>query len=58
MRDYLEQNSFRLVEAAARGILDIVLAQFPVRRAAVRVRKFVLPAVAHVEVQMERARSS
>jgi len=58
VRDYLEQNSFRLVEAAARGILDLVLARFPVSRAVVRVRKFVLPGVAHVEVRMERARPS
>ncbi len=58
VRDHLEQNTFRLVEAAARGVLDIVLEQFPVRLAVVRVRKYVLPGVAHVEVQMERARLS
>ena len=56
VRGLLEEGSFHLVEAAARGILDLVLARFPVRRAVVRVRKFVLPRVGHVEVQMERQR--
>ena len=56
VRDHLERGTFHLIEAAAHGILDIVLAQFPVRRALVRVRKFVLPDVAHVEVEMERTR--
>jgi dihydroneopterin aldolase len=56
VRDYLERDTFRLVEAAARGILDLVLKEFPVTRAVVRVRKFVLPDVAHVEVEMERPR--
>jgi len=56
VRGLLEEGSFHLVEAAARGILDLILARFPVRRAVVRVRKFVLPRVGHVEVQMERSR--
>ncbi len=56
VRGLLEAGSFHLVEAAARGVLDLVLARFPVRRAVVRVRKFVLPRVGHVEVQMERSR--
>ena len=56
VRDMLESGSFHLVEAAARGVLVLVLARFPVQRAIVRVRKFVLPDVAHVEVRMERAR--
>ena len=56
VRGHLEEGTFHLVEAAARGVLDLVLARFPVRRARVRVRKFVLTRVAHVEVQMERSR--
>jgi len=56
VRGHLEEGTFHLVEAAARGVLDLLLARFPVRRARVRVRKFVLTRVAHVEVQMERSR--
>ena len=56
VRGLLEEGTFHLVEAAARGVLDLVLAKFPVRRALVRVRKFVLPNVGDVEVQMERPR--
>jgi len=56
VRGHLEGGVFHLVEAAARSILDLVLAKFPVRRAVVRVRKFVLPRVGHVEVMMERGR--
>ena len=56
VRGHLEGGTFHLVEAAALGVLDLVLARFPVSRAIVRVRKFVLPRVAHVEVSMERAR--
>jgi dihydroneopterin aldolase len=56
VRGLLEDGTFHLVEAAARGVLDLVLSRFPVRRAVVRVRKFVLPEVGHVEVQMERGR--
>jgi len=58
VRGMLESGSFHLVEAAARGILELVLARFPVQHAVVRVRKFVLPDVGHVEVRMERARES
>ncbi len=58
VRGMVESGSFHLVEAAARGVLDLVLARFPVDRAIVRVRKFVLPEVAHVQVQMERSRES
>ena len=54
VRGLLEEGTFHLVEAAARAVLDLVLAKFPVRRAVVRVRKFVLPRVGHVEVRMER----
>lgn len=54
----LESGSFHLVEAAARGVLDLVLARFPVDRAVVRVRKFVLPDVSHVEIQMEHRRQA
>ena len=56
VRGHLEGGAFHLVEAAARSILDLVLAKFPVSRAVVRVRKFVLPRVGHVEVMMERGR--
>jgi dihydroneopterin aldolase len=56
VRGHLEAGTFRLVETAARGILDLVLGRFPVARATVRVRKFVLPNVAHVEVEMQRGR--
>jgi dihydroneopterin aldolase len=56
VRGHLENGSFHLVEAAARGVLDLVLSRFPVSRAVVRVRKFVLSRVGHVEVQMERRR--
>ena len=56
VRGLLEAGPFHLVEAAARGVLDLVLAKFEVSRAVVRVRKFVLPQVGHVEVQMERRR--
>lgn len=55
-RGYLEAGSFHLVEAAATGVATVVLEQFPVTRVAVRVRKFVLPHVAHVEVRIERQR--
>jgi dihydroneopterin aldolase len=56
VRGHLEGGAFHLVEAAARSVLDQVLSKFPVRRAVVRVRKFVLPRVGHIEVQMERGR--
>ena len=56
VRGLLEGGTFHLVEAAARSVLDLVLSRFPVSRAVVRVRKFVLQRVGHVEVQMERGR--
>jgi len=56
VRGLLEGGTFHLVEAAARSVLDLVLTRFPVRRAVVRVRKFVLPRVGHIEVHMERGR--
>jgi len=56
VRGHLEGGTFHLVEAAALGVLDLVLEKFPVGRAVVRVRKFVLPRVGHVEVTMERRR--
>jgi dihydroneopterin aldolase len=56
VRGLLESTTFNLIEAAARATLDLVMERFPARRAVVRVRKFVLPRVAHVEVQMERRR--
>lgn len=57
VRAHLESNTFHLIEAAARTILDRVLERFRVQRAAVRVRKFILPGVAHIEVEMERMRA-
>jgi 7,8-dihydroneopterin aldolase/epimerase/oxygenase len=56
VRGHLEGGSFPLVEAAAASVLDLVISKFPALRAIVRVRKFVLPRVGHVEVQMERSR--
>lgn len=56
VRGLLESGTFRLIEAAAAQVLDLVLQRFPAGRAVVRVRKFVLPRVGHVEVQMERSR--
>ena len=56
VRGFLESGTFRLIEAAAAQALDLVLQRFPVGRAVVRVRKFVLPRVGFVEVQMERSR--
>jgi dihydroneopterin aldolase len=58
VRGTLEGREFRLVEAAAGTILDLVLERFPADRAVVRVRKFVLENVGHVEVQMERRRGA
>ena len=57
VRALLEGGSFHLVEAAATEVLDQLFERFrTVRRAVVRVRKYVLPDVAHVEVEMERSR--
>ena len=57
VRGLLEARPYHLIEAAAVAALDLVLTRFPlVRRAVVRVRKFVLPRVAHVEVEMGRSR--
>lgn len=57
VRGMLESGSFHLIETAASRVLDLVLERFAVSRAVVRIRKFVLPKVAHVEVQMERGRA-
>ena len=54
VRECLGSESFHLIEAAASILLDLVMERFPVRRAIVRIRKFVLPGVADVEVEMER----
>lgn len=57
VRGLLERSRFHLIEAAALAIGDDVLERFRmVRRAVIRVRKFVLTNVAHVEVEMERRR--
>ena len=58
VRDLLASGTFHLLEAAASRILDVVLERFAAGRAIVRVRKFVLPDVAHVEVRMERSRDA
>jgi dihydroneopterin aldolase len=57
VRGHLEAGTFHLVEAAARSVAVLVLERFPAARVVVRVRKFVLHRVAHVEVQMERERA-
>ncbi|HKQ97025.1 MAG TPA: dihydroneopterin aldolase [Candidatus Polarisedimenticolia bacterium] len=57
VRALLEGRTFNLVEVVAVAIIDLVFERFrPVRRVAVRVRKYVLPNVAYVEVAMERRR--
>ena len=58
VRGLLEGRPWHLVEAAAVAVLDLVFERWrpPVSRAVVRVRKYVLPDVAHVEVEMERTR--
>ena len=58
VRGLLEERPWHLVEAAAVAVLDLVFERWrpPVSRAVVRVRKYVLPDVAHVEVEMERSR--
>ena len=57
VRGLLEEGRFHLIEAAAVAVLDRVLQRFQsVRRAVVRVRKYVLTNVAHVQVEMERSR--
>jgi dihydroneopterin aldolase len=58
VRGLLETTGFHLIEAAGARTLDLLLERFPARRAIVRVRKFVLPNVGHVEVQMERGRDA
>lgn len=57
IRAHLDTTSFHLIEAVARTILDHLLEHFPLQRATVRVRKFILPDVAHIEVEMDRARA-
>jgi len=57
VRALLESRTFNLVEVVAVAIIDLVFERFrPVRRVGVRVRKYILPNVAHVEVAMERRR--
>src|SRR5262245_50051130 len=57
LRELLEERPWNLVEAAARASLDYVFERFPgASRAVVRVRKYVLPDTAHVEIEMERRR--
>ena len=54
VRGLMESKTFHLIETAARDLLQLVHDRFQARRAVVRVRKFILPGVAHVEVRMER----
>ena len=56
VRGLLESGSFNLIEAAAREVAGLALARFAARRVVVRIRKFVLPQVGHVEVRLERGR--
>jgi len=57
VRALCEGRPFHLVEAMTAAVLDLVLERFPrVSRASVRVRKYVLPDVAHIEIAMERRR--
>ena len=57
VRDLVEGRPWHLVEAAARATLDLLLERFPqAQGAVVRVRKYVLPETAHVEIEMERHR--
>jgi dihydroneopterin aldolase len=57
VRALLEARTFNLVEVVAVAIIDLVFERFrSVRKVGVRVRKYVLPNVAHVEVAMERRR--
>ena len=57
VRTLLEERPWRLVEAAARASLDLLLERFPQADGArVRVRKYVLPDTASVEIEMERRR--
>ena len=57
LRELLEERPWHLVEAAARASIEHLLERFrQVDRAVVRVRKFVLPNTAHVEIEMERTR--
>lgn len=55
-RGLLESVSHHLIEAAAKAVIDRMLSRFPILKVRVRVRKFVLPKVEHVEVEMERGR--
>ena len=57
VRAHLESTSFHLIEAAARTILDRLTGKYLLQRATVRVRKFILPGVAHIEVEMTRPRT-
>ena len=57
VRALVEGRPWLLVEAAAHAAASVLLERFPqVGRAVVRVRKYVLPDTAYVEVQMERRR--
>lgn len=57
VRALIEGRPWHLVEAAAHAAVAFLLERFPeVGRVVVRVRKYVLPDTAYVEVQMERRR--
>ena len=57
VRGLLEARPFSLIEVAGAAILGEVFARFNPRRAVVRVRKYVLPRVKHIEVRLERESS-
>ena len=52
VRRYLESGRFVLIEAASLGLARIIFDHSPARRVFVRFRKFVLPDVDHVAVEM------
>ena len=55
VRALLTSRTFNLVEVVAVAVIDLVFERFrPARRVGVRVRKYILPDVAYVEVSMER----
>lgn len=51
-------REWRLIERLAVEIADLVLEEFPPRRVAVQVKKFILPQTRWVGVRVERARAT
>lgn len=50
LRRFVGQSDYRLIETLAEEMAGHLLAQFPLRKVAVEVRKFVLPDADHVSV--------